>query len=93
MGGREQKEKDAERGWVSQRLGFFLIHHIEVNGTEYDRDEAQICVGKKEGEVLGAAVEVLPATGFDLGTSLLALSSGVGMLLIGLGVRRFSEAK
>lgn len=69
------------------------IAHIEVNGTEYDRDEAQICVGKKEGEVLGAAVTALPATGFDLGTSVLALSSGVGMLLIGLGARRMSEER
>lgn len=49
-------------------------------------------VGKKEGEVLGA-VEVLPATGIEFGTSLLALSTGIGMLLIGLGVRRVSESK
>lgn len=70
------------------------IAHIEVNGTKYDSDSARICVGgKKEGEVLGAAAEVLPETGLEFGTSLLALSIGLGMLLIGLGVRKISESK
>ena len=41
------------------------------------------------GETVVLGVEVLPETG----ASVLALSIGLGMLLIGLGVRRMSESK
>lgn len=65
---------------------------VRYENKDAASDSVEVCYGK-EGEVLGAAAEALPATGLELNNAFLALTTAAGMILIGFGARKISEAK
>ena len=82
---------DVFRAFTSTPLFFRLGAHKVIF---VENPETAFSLKSNHDDILLAGeVDDLLIPGFDLGNSMLALSTGLGMLLIGLGVRKISESK